>query len=147
MEKGLPSIVLRWVREDKISLAHLPDNSLEDVRKNAAFLQGLCGLTSGDLGKLLFSDSTSKSSQQTLTVRLLKHGDLEDLVRVASVLGFSPSLFFNKDLGSKVMEFARTMKDPSWEESVFSVLPTCAKCGVASVTATARFCANCGKKL
>lgn len=147
MEKNLPTAILRWVQEGKISLAHLPDNSLSSVKENAAFLQNLCGLSAWGLGQLLFPESTTKSSQQTLAVRLLNRGTLEEVARVPVVLGFNQSVVFRKELRKKVIEYVKLLEDPVWEESVFSALPTCGECGTASLTTQAKFCANCGNKL
>jgi hypothetical protein len=147
MEKNLPAVVLEWVQCGKISLAHLPDNSLGSVKENAEFLRDLCGLRSKDLGRLLFPDSASDGSQQTQATKTLSRGSLREVARVPVVLGFNQSIVFTNGLRQKVIDHVKSLGDPTWEESVFSLLPTCSGCGTASLTVRQKFCANCGNKL
>ena len=146
MEERLPPVVLEWLQNGKISLSHLPDNSLGSVKGNAAFLQDLCGLSIWELGQLLFPGSVSKSSQQTLTVKLLNRGTLEEVVRVPLVLGFNQSVVFTKELRQKTIAYVKAFADPRWEDSVFSYFHTCTKCGTAVLTAKAKFCSSCGNE-
>ena len=143
----LPSIVLQWMKRGRLELHELPREVVEAVRANVSFLRDLSGLSTEELGKLLFSDN-NVGSQRTLTIRFFQHTTPEKAVILPKILGFNPSVIFVKNLRAIAIGYIKSIGDGSikWENSVFAALPSCCKCGQAALTTNARFCHNCGEK-
>lgn len=145
-ESILPSVVLKWLKKGRMELHELPQEIVGAVRMNILFLRDLSGLSTEELGKLLFPDNNA-GSQRTLTIRFFHHTAPKEAVILPKVLGFDPSIIFLKNLRALATEYIKNLDGSiRWENSVFAVLPSCSKCGQTALTTNARFCHNCGEK-
>jgi len=134
------------MKKGRMEFHELPREIVEAVRANVLFLRDLSGLSTEELGKLLFPDNNA-GSQRTLTIRFFHHTTPKEAVILPKVLGLDPSIIFLKKLRVLAIEFIKNLDGSiRWENSVFAVLSSCSKCGQTALTTNAKFCHNCGEK-